>query len=118
MRFGLQRHFLLKRNYNSICDQEFAKSKQVYDAAIVELKRQWFEHVDHHKSISREDLQKIQLSYNAAVPDPESLQHFVWFNIMFHPIRRRRENLWLLTKQSFAVHTDARVRKFVYQEED
>ena len=61
LRFVLQRHFLLKRNFNIICDQEFAKSNPVYDTAIVELKRQGFGNVDYHNSISREDLQKIQL---------------------------------------------------------
>ncbi|CAB4045568.1 Hypothetical predicted protein, partial [Paramuricea clavata] len=40
LRFGLQRHFLLKKNVDIIGDQEFAKSNQVYEAAIVELKRQ------------------------------------------------------------------------------
>ena len=37
LRFGLQRHFLLKKNVNIISDQEFSKSNQVYGAAIVEL---------------------------------------------------------------------------------
>ena len=40
-------------------------------------------------------------------PDPKSLQQVVWFNIMFHLIRRGRENLRLLTKESFAVQIDA-----------
>ena len=118
LRFGLQRHFLLKKNINIIGDQGFAKSNQVYEAAIVELKRQGFGNVEHHNSISREDLQKIQLSYNPAVPDPKSLQRFVWFNIMFHLIRRGRENLRLFTKQSFAIKTDATGKKFVYQATD
>ena len=68
VRFGLQRHFLLKKNVNIISDQEFSKSNQVYEAAIVELKRQGFGNVEHHNAISKEDLQKIQLSYNPAVP--------------------------------------------------
>ena len=118
LRFGLQRHFLLKKNVDIIGDQEFAKSNQVYEAAIVELKRQGFGNVEHHNAISREDLQKIQLSYNPAVLDPKSLQRFVWFNIMFHLIRRGRENLRLLTKQSFAIKTDGTGRKFVYQAAD
>ena len=120
LRFGLQRHFLLKRNFNIIGDQEFAKSNQVYnyEAAIVNLKRQGFGNVEHHNEISKEDLQKIQSSYNPDVPDPKTLQQFVWFNIMFHLIRRGRENLRLLTKQSFAVQKDATGRKFVYQATD
>ena len=34
---------------------------------------------------------------------------------MFHLIRRGRENLRLLTKESFAVQVDAAGKKFVYQ---
>ena len=76
-------------------------------SAIVELKRQGFGRVDHHSPISKEDLEKIQSSYNPSSPDPRSLQQVVWFNIMFHLIRRGRENLRLLTKESFAMQVDA-----------
>ena len=92
-----------------------AKSNQIFEAAIVELKRQGFGKVDHHIPISKEDLNKIQSSYNPSSPDPKSLQQVVWFNIMFHLIRRGRENLRLLTKESFAVQVDAAGKKFVYQ---
>ena len=34
---------------------------------------------------------------------------------MFHLIRRGRENLLLLTKQTFAVQADATGKKYVYQ---
>ena len=36
LRFGLQRHFLFKKNVNIISDQEFSKSNQVYEAIMVE----------------------------------------------------------------------------------
>ena len=81
-------------------------------AAVVELKRQGFGSVDHHRPISKEDLEKIQSCYN---PDPKSLQQVVWFNLMFHLIRRMRENLRLLTKQTFAVYADATGKKYVSQ---
>ena len=114
LRFGLQRHFLLKRDFDIINDGEFSKSNQVYEAAVVELKRQGFGRVDHHKPISKEDLEKIQSCYNPSSPDPKSLQQVVWFNLMFHLIRRGRENLRLLTKQTFAVQADATGKKYVY----
>ena len=47
--------------------------------------------------------------------DHKSLQQVVWFNIMFHLIRRGRENLRLLIKEWFAVRVDAAGKKFVYQ---
>ena len=74
-----------------------------------------FGRVDHHRPISKEDLEKIQSCYNPSSPDPKSLQQVVWFNLMFHLIRRGRENLRLLTKQTFAVQADATGKKYVYQ---
>ena len=78
------------------------------------LKRQGFGRVDHHRPKSKEDLEKIQSCYNPSSPDPKSLQQVVWFNLMFHLIRRGRENLRLLTKQTFAVQADATGKKYVY----
>ena len=112
IRFGLQRHFLLKRKFDIISDGEFSKSNQVFEAAIVELKRRGFGRVDHYSPISKEDLAKIQSSYNPSSPDPTSLQQVVWFNIMFHLIRRGRENLRLPTKESFAEQVDAAGKMF------
>ena len=71
----------------------------------------------HHSPISKEDLENIQTSYNPSSPDPKSLQQVMWFKTMFHLIRspRGRENLRLLTNESFAEQDDAAVKKFVYQ---
>ena len=71
IRFGLQRHFLLKGEFDIISDGEFSKSNQIFEAAIVELKRQGLGKVDHHIPISKEDLEKIQSSYNPSSPDPK-----------------------------------------------
>ena len=117
IRFGLPRHFLLKKKH-FLLKREFdvisdglSKSNQIFEAAIVELKRQGLGKVDHLSPISKEDLEKIQSSNNFSSPDPKSLQQVVWFNIMFHLIRRGRENLRLLKKESFAVQVDAARKK-------
>ena len=74
IRFGLQRHFPLKRQFHIISDGQFSKSNPIFEAAIVELKRQGFSKVKHHISISKEDLEKIPAPYNPSSPDPKSLQ--------------------------------------------
>ena len=79
------------------------------------LKRKVFGKVDHHIPIIKEDLGKIQSSYNPSSPDPKSLQQVPWFNIMFHLICRGRENLRLLTRESLAVQVDVAGKKFFYQ---
>jgi len=38
IRFGLQRHFMLKREFNIISDPLFKQSNQVFEAVVVELK--------------------------------------------------------------------------------
>ena len=50
LRFGLQRHFLLKKNVYIISDQKFSKSDQVYEAVIVELKQHGFGNAEHLQS--------------------------------------------------------------------
>ena len=101
IRFGLQRYFILKRGFNIIADDAFKQSNQVFEAVVVQLKRQGFVKVDHHKPIKKEDLAKIFSSFDQSSPNPtdcKSMQHFVWFNIMYQLIRRGRENLHLHTK--------------------
>jgi len=46
--FGLQRHFLLKREFDIISDGEFSESNQIFEAAIAELKWLGFGKVDYH----------------------------------------------------------------------
>ena len=85
---------------------------------MVELKRQGFAKVEYHEPILTEDLAKTYSSYDPSSPDPKSLQYFVWFSIMFHLLRRRRENLRLHKRQSFSVSVDGAGRKYVYQHLD
>ena len=92
---------------NDIVDDAFKQSNQVFEAVVVQLKRQGFAKVDHHEPIKKDDSAKIYSSYDQSSPNPKSLQHFVWFYIMYQLIRRGRENLRLHTKQSFTVRVDA-----------
>ena len=77
IRFGVQRHFLLKREFDILSDGEFSKSNQIFEAAVVELKQQGFGKVDHHNPTSEEDLEKIQSSYSPSSPDPKTFQQVV-----------------------------------------
>ena len=83
IRFGPQRHFLLKREFDILSNGEFSKSNQIFEAAIVELKQQGFDKVDHHIPISKEDLEKIQSPYNPSSPSPKSLQQVVGLILCF-----------------------------------
>ena len=87
-------------------DNAFKQSNQVFKAVVVQLKRQGFDRVHHHEPIKKGDLVKIYSTYDQSSPNPKSLQHFVWFNIMYQLIRRGRENLRLHAKQSLAVRVE------------
>ena len=67
---GLQRLFKLKREFNIISDPLFKQSNQVFEADVVELKRQGFTEVEHHEPILTEDLAKTYSSYDPSSPDP------------------------------------------------
>ncbi|CAH3046614.1 unnamed protein product, partial [Porites lobata] len=104
-----------REHFDIINDSEFSKPNQVCEAAVVELKRQGFGRVDHHRPISKEDLEKNQSCYNPSSPDPKSLQEVAWFTALFTNMRILKENLRLLTKQTFAMQVDATGKKYVYQ---
>ena len=59
IRFGLQRYFILKGGFNFIADDALKQSNQVFEAVVVQLKRQGFVKVDHREPIKKEDLAKI-----------------------------------------------------------
>ena len=77
IRFGLQRYLILKRGFYIIADDAFKQSNQVFEAVVVQPKRQGLAKVDHHVPIKKEDLAKIFSSYDQSSLNPKSLQHFV-----------------------------------------
>ena len=72
--------------------------------------------VNHHPEITKEDLEKLYSSFNLSTP--KGLQQKCFFDIMFHLVRRGRENLRQQTKSTFAFATDSQQRKYVYQAVD
>ena len=55
---------------------------------------------------------------NVDVNTPEELLHQVQFDVMFQLRRRGRENMRDMTRETFAVGTDVRGRRFIYQATD
>ena len=72
--------------------------------------------VNHHPEITKDDLQKLYLSFD--LNTPKGLQQKCMFDIMFHLVRRGRENLREQTKDTFAVAVDSQNRRYVYQAVD
>ena len=119
IRFGLQRYFILKRGFNIIVDDAFKQSNQVFEAVVVQLKRQGFAKVDHHRPIKKDYLAKIYSSYDQSSPNPKSLQHLVWSNIMYQQLFKEEERTFAFTRNSRLQSELKRLdEKYVYQELD
>ena len=108
---GLQRLFKLKREFNIISDPLFKQSNQVFEADVVELKRQGFTEVEHHEPILTEDLAKTYSSYDPSSPDPSLCSTSLGSALCC----RGRENRRLYKRQSLSVSVDGAGRKYVYQ---
>ena len=108
---GLQRHFMLKGEFDIISDPLFKQSNQVFEADVVELKRQGFTEVEHHEPILSEDLAKTYSSYDPSYPDPSLCSTSFGSALCC----RGRENRRLYKRQSLSVSVDGAGRKYVYQ---
>ena len=89
---------MAEKKVSIIDDVEFGSSNQVFSASIAELKKIGQAKVSHHPEITKEDLQKLYLSFD--LNTPKGLQDKCMLDIMFFLVRRGRENLREQTKNS------------------
>ena len=69
--------------------------------------------VAHYPEIEPEDLNKLYTSID--INTPVGLQEKVWLDIMIFFVRRGRENLRVMTKESFSLGVDASGKRFISQ---
>ena len=113
IRFSLQRYFLETKNINIIEDGEFTKSNSCFKNILKETRKSGKGDTNHYPEIEPEDLTKLYQSFDPNCP--AGLQEKVWFDVMFHLIRRGRENLRAMTRDTFDVNVDATGKKYIYQ---
>ena len=96
---------------------EFSTSNTVYSAVVTDLKKKGLGSVDQKPAICPEDLFKMYDPSNVALDPntPTGLLNKIWFDVMTVLCRRVRENLWDMTRDTFAVHVDGSGRRFVLQ---
>ena len=116
IRYGLARYLMAEKKVNIIEDVTFASSNKIFLALLTQLKRNGLAKVNHHPEITKDDLQKLYSSFD--LNTPKGLQQKCMFDIMFHLVRRGRENLREQTKDTFAIAVDSQNRRYVYQEID
>ena len=87
---------------------------------LPQLKRNSLAKVNHRPQITKDDLQKLYLSFDLNTPKglQQKFMFDIMFDIMFHLVRRGRENLQEQTKDTFAIVVDLQNRIYVYQAVD
>jgi hypothetical protein len=101
IRFGLQKHFIQKRNEDIINDVGYAEANTMFKAMLVHIKKEGNAGVNHKEPISTEDLQKLYVHAKFSLDTPESLQKRVFFEYMYYFCNRGRENIRDVQKDDF-----------------
>ena len=112
LRYGLSRHIELELGWNIIKDVELTEANVLFEIVCDNLKAFGKEKVDHRDEIDPKDSLKLYSSFD--ITTTTGLQETVWFDLCLQLCQRGRENM---TKETFAVATDASGRKFVYEVE-
>ena len=110
IRAAIDRHLNTLPEFSGISivrDLLFKIANKSLSAKLKQLKAQGFAKVQHHPSISLEDIQKCYETKVFSDETPISFLRVNWFNISLHFCRRGRENLRSLTPDSFVIKKDA-----------
>ena len=119
LRYGLQRKIkYIRKDVNIIEDSQFKRSNEVFTAQLVHLKKIGLAKIDHKPPLSQHDLALLYTSGVFAINKPSSLQKKVFFEVLFYLCRRGRENLRLLTKDSFKINDGEDGMRYVTLEKD
>ncbi|CAH3190220.1 unnamed protein product, partial [Porites lobata] len=116
IRAAIDRHLNTLPEFSGISivrDPLFKIANKSLSAKLKQLKAQGFAKVQHHPSISPEDIQKCYETKVFSDETPISLLRVNWFNISLHFCRRGRENLRSLTPDSFVIKKDANGGEYV-----
>lgn len=113
IRFSVQRYFMQLSDFDIITCQDFHTSNLCFENLLKILTKSGKGNTDHHPEIEPEDIKKLYSSFD--INNPIGLQEKVWLDVMMHLIRRGRENLRMMNKDTFLIGKDATGRRFVHQ---
>ena len=115
LRNGLRRWFLENRKIDIINDDFFAEANLCFGNMLKRIKTTKKGQVRHYPEIEPEDLQELYHHLNQNKGTAAGLQQKVWLDIMLYFIRRGRENLRTMSRDTFFVGVDASGTQFVEQ---
>ena len=117
-RTALNRYFRAKRGIDITSNESFIPANEMFKALQKKGKKEGRGEVENKKPISDEDYKlisdyfKVNMRQNA---NPKNLQEIVLFNIIYYMGHRGRENLRLMTKETFKIKCDNDGRRYIYQ---
>lgn len=99
MRAGINRYIKEMRSINIVLDYKFIKANELFKGVQLQGKKAG------KGCIEPQDLERLQDYFSKYMePNPEILQQYVMFNIIFYLCRRGRQNLATLTVDMFEVN--------------
>lgn len=118
IRAALNRHYKEKRSLDIIANESFTWSNLMFKGVTKIAKEEGRGETDSRPPIEPEDLQTLQKYFAenlAGPPNPYKLQEMMLFNIIYYMGRRGRQNLRKMTKETYAISTDASGKRYIYQ---
>lgn len=118
IRAALNRYYKDTRCLDIIANAAFIKSNQMFKGVTSKAKEEGRGETDSKPPIEPEDLQQLSTYFAnniAGPPNADKLQEVMLFNIIYYMGRRGRQNLRKMTKDTFAVSTDASGKQYIYQ---
>ena len=115
LRNGLRRHFKEVRKIDITNDGFFEEANMCFSNMLKKIKGTNKGQVQHYAEIEPEDLRHLYRHLVENKNTPAGLLQKVWVDIMLYFIRRGRENLRDMSKNTFVVGVDASGTRYVEQ---
>lgn len=122
IRASLQRHLISpphNRTISIVSDREFTAANQVFTGRLKINRADGNDTTKHKAVIEAGDIAKMYESHTLSNANPVALQNKVFFEISLHFLRRAKEGLRELRKDSFEIRTDDEGKRYAtitYQE--
>lgn len=104
MRAGINRYIKETRSIDIVSNGRFIKANELFKGVQLQGKKAGKGRIKHKEHIEPQDLECLQDYFSKYMePNPEILQQYVMFNVIYYLCRRGRQNLATLTVDMFEV---------------
>ena len=118
LRAALNRFFRQEKGFDIVKDPPFVKSNEMFKAILVDVKKNGLGVRHSYEPISQIDLERIAEYFcndYVTLPNPRKLQQNIIFFIIYYFCRRGRENLYMMTQNTFEVRAEPDGKEYIFQ---